>query len=231
MNERNSSSPAVLALRSIRKGFDIPGRRIEVLRGLDLEVTASRSVSLRGASGSGKSTLLNIASGLETPDSGEVRVDGQDLFSLPPRERSRIRATRIGFVFQSHHLIPEMNVLENVLFPARIGKQMNARIREHAIELLDRVGLADRVAQRTDLLSGGERQRVAVARALLLSPAILLADEPTGNLDERTGERVMNLFLSLVRETNTALLLVTHNPIFAAQTDQSWQIHDGVLNH
>jgi len=229
MSEFVTEGKVVLHADAIEKGFQVGERRIEVLRGVDLTVREGHSLSLSGASGCGKSTFLNIVSGLEKPDRGRVFLEGEDLFALSPRHQARLRSRGLGFVFQSHHLIPELNALENVLIAGRIARRLDAAVRVRAIELMERVGLGDRLKSRVDVLSGGERQRVAVARALLLKPRLVLADEPTGNLDEATGGRVMDLFFEVVRESGSSLLLVTHNPAYARQTEVAWRLHLGLL--
>ncbi len=215
-------SDAVLSAAGLRKAYPSGDRRIDVLRGVDLRVTAGESVSIRGESGSGKSTLLNLLSGLDTPDSGEILWEGV----VPAAVR---RARFLGMVFQAFYLIPELDALGNVLMAGRMLGRPDAARRTRARELLSRVGLAERSTHLPAQLSGGERQRVAVARALMNSPRLLLADEPTGNLDEHTGEAVIDLLLGLCRETGTALVLVTHNPAHAARTDRALRMHDGLL--
>lgn len=215
-------SDVVLSAVGVRKSYPSGDRRIEVLCGVDLRIAASESVSIRGESGSGKSTLLNLLSGLDAPDAGEIRWDG----AAPAAGR---RGRYLGMVFQSFYLIPELDALENVLMAGRMLGSPGAESRARARDLLERVGLGGRASHLPAQLSGGERQRVAVARALMNSPRLLLADEPTGNLDERTGEAVIDLLLGLSRETGTALVLVTHNPAHAARTGRALTLHDGVL--
>ena len=215
-------SDVVLSAVSVRKSYPSGDRRIEVLCGVDLRVAAGESVSIRGESGSGKSTLLNLLSGLDAPDAGEIRWDG----SAPS---AGTRARYLGMVFQSFYLIPELDAWQNVLMAGRMLGSPAADSRARARDLLERVGLGDRASHLPAQLSGGERQRVAVARALMNSPRLLLADEPTGNLDERTGEAVIDLLLGLSRETGTALVLVTHNPAHAARTGRALTLHDGRL--
>ncbi|MCE2862792.1 MAG: hypothetical protein RIR76_2459 [Verrucomicrobiota bacterium] len=215
-------SETVLSASGVRKSYPSGDRRIEVLCGADLRVAAGESVSIRGESGSGKSTLLNLLSGLDAPDSGEIRWDG-----LAPSAGRRARF--LGMVFQSFYLIPELDALQNVLMAGRMLGSPGAESRARARDLLERVGLGGRASHLPAQLSGGERQRVAVARALMNSPSLLLADEPTGNLDERTGEAVIDLLLGLSRETGTALVLVTHNPAHAARTGRALTLHDGLL--
>jgi lipoprotein-releasing system ATP-binding protein len=215
-------SDVVLSAVGVRKTYPSGDRRIEVLCGVDLRVAAGESVSIRGESGSGKSTLLNLLSGLDAPDAGEICWDG----SAPS---ASTRARYLGMVFQSFYLIPELDAWQNVLMAGRMLGSPGADSRARARDLLERVGLGDRASHLPAQLSGGERQRVAVARALMNSPRLLLADEPTGNLDERTGEAVIDLLLGLSRETGTALVLVTHNPAHAARTGRALTLHDGRL--
>ncbi len=217
-----SMSNPVLSARALRKAYLSGDRRIDVLRAVTLDVAASESVSIRGESGSGKSTLLNLLSGLDDPDSGSVQWG--DAGPAPER-----RALFLGMVFQAFYLIPELNAEENVLMAARLVGRPGPAERARTKELLGRVGLAERATHLPSQLSGGERQRVAVARALLNSPKLLLADEPTGNLDERTGVAVIELLLTLCRETGTALVLVTHNAAHAAKTGRTLFLRDGVL--
>ena len=215
-------SNLVLTATGLAKSYLSGDRRIEVLRSVDLGVVEGESVSIRGESGSGKSTLLNLLSGLDVPDGGTIHWAG----TAPAPER---RALFLGMVFQSFYLIPELDAYQNTLMAARMVRRPGAAERGRATELLGRVGLAERASHLPAQLSGGERQRVAVARALMNSPKLLLADEPTGNLDERTGDAVVELLLALCRETGTALVLVTHNAAHAAKTNRSLFLHDGVL--
>jgi predicted ABC-type transport system involved in lysophospholipase L1 biosynthesis ATPase subunit len=212
----------VLTAHALRKTYLSGSQRLEVLRDVTLEVKAGESISIRGESGSGKSTLLNLLSGLDTPDSGTIHWAG----SAPAPNR---RAEFLGMVFQSFYLIPELNAEQNVHMAARIRGGAGAAERARAAELLSRVGLGERTKHLPMQLSGGERQRVAVARALMNSPKLLLADEPTGNLDEHTGDSVIEMLLALCRETGTALVLVTHNVAHAKKANRSLFLHDGVL--
>jgi predicted ABC-type transport system involved in lysophospholipase L1 biosynthesis ATPase subunit len=217
-----AGAAAVLAATGMRKSYQSGDRRIEVLRGVDLAIGPGESLSIRGESGSGKSTLLNLFAGLDTPDAGTLTWGGEPA-------RAKRRAVFLGIVFQSFYLIPEIDALANVLMAARMVKAPGAAERARAKELIARVGLAERATHLPSQLSGGERQRVAVARALMNSPQLLLADEPTGNLDEQTGDAVVELLLGLCRETQTALVLVTHNPAYAARTGRQLVLRDGVL--
>ncbi len=217
-----SSGPSVLAASGLAKTYLSGAQRLQVLRDVSLQVPAGESVSVRGESGSGKSTLINLLAGLDAPDAGRLLWLGQ------PADADR-RAGFLGIVFQSFYLIPEMDALANVLMAARIRGAAGADQRRRAADLLARVGLGARSTHLPAQLSGGERQRVAVARALMNAPKLVLADEPTGNLDERTGDAVIELLLGLCRETGTALVLVTHNAAHAAKCARQLTLHDGTL--
>lgn len=218
-----SNNNSILTARDVRKTFISGERPIEVLRGVSLEIGAGESVSIRGESGSGKSTLLHLLARLDEPDSGTITWGGASV--LPTSSR----ATFLGMVFQSFYLIPEMDALANVLMAARIRGGLNANSKLRAKDLLAKVGLADRAHHLPAQLSGGERQRVAVARALMNEPQLILADEPTGNLDERTGDAVIQLLLTLCRESDTALALVTHNVAHASQCVKQLVLQEGRL--
>ena len=214
-------SDAILQSTGLHKSYLSGERRIEVLRGVDFAIAAGESVSIRGESGSGKSTLLNLLSGLDAPDAGELRWQGST--SLAPQARGRL----IGLVFQSFYLIPEIDALDNVLFAARLLGKVGAAERERARDLLGRVGLMKRADHVPAKLSGGERQRVAIARALMNRPKLILADEPTGNLDEGSGEAVIDLLLALCTEEGCALVLVTHNAAHAARCGRRLFLREG----
>ncbi len=216
-------SDAVLSGRDVRKTYLSGDRRIEVLRGANLEVAAGESVSIRGESGSGKSTLLHLLAGLDQVEGGQI------LWAGAPADAAR-RAEFLGMVFQAFYLIPELDALANVLMAARIRRSPTAADRARAKDLLGRVGLAERIDHLPAQLSGGERQRVAVARALMNAPKLILADEPTGNLDEHTGDAVVGMLLDLCRETGTALVLVTHNATHAARTQRQLFLREGQLH-
>ena len=216
-------SDVILAAQGLTKSFQSGDRMLDVLRGIDLSVSAGESVSIRGESGSGKSTLLHLLAGLDAVDSGELAWDG-----LPDTGAAR-RGRFLGMVFQSFYLIPELTALDNVLMAARMVGRIGTAERERAALLLKRVGLTERADHVPAKLSGGERQRVAVARAMMNRPRLLLADEPTGNLDEKTGEAVIQLLLDLCGETKTAFVLVTHNAAHAARTDRQLAMHAGEL--
>ncbi|MEM0965911.1 MAG: ABC transporter ATP-binding protein [Verrucomicrobiota bacterium] len=224
-----SENGPVLEARGLKKSFQLPGSRLKVLRGFDFALDAGVSASIRGESGSGKSTLLNLFAGLERADEGEILWDGVSIRSLDARRLARVRALRMGLVFQAYHLVGEMTALENVLLAARISGKLDGELKERGRALLDRVGLGGRERQLPSQMSGGERQRVAVARAILNSPRVLFADEPTGNLDEKTGKETMELLFALVSEERVSLVLVTHNPAFAEACDQQWLLSEGIL--
>jgi lipoprotein-releasing system ATP-binding protein len=211
----------VLTATGLVKGYRSGAARLQILDGVDLQVVAGETVSIRGESGTGKSTLLNLLAGLDTPDAGTLGWGGPDL-KLPAE-----RARHLGVVFQSFYLVPELDALANVLLAARIRANITADDRRRAEGLLDRVGLAQRAQHLPAQLSGGERQRVAIARALINRPRLVLADEPTGNLDERTGEAVMDQLLALCADGGVALVLVTHNPAHAARCARRLTLRGG----
>ena len=215
----------ILSAKGITKHFG----PLEVLRGIDLAVDAGEVVAIVGASGAGKTTLLQILGTLSRPDSGTLRIDGTSVLDLPARELALFRNRRIGFVFQAHHLLPEFTAEENVMIPALIGGVKEKEARERARALLDRVGLSARLSHRSAELSGGELSRVAIARALVNRPAILFADEPTGNLDSRTKEQIHDLLFSLRRDLGQTLLLVTHDPALAQLCDRTLPMRDGLF--
>ena len=218
----------VLRAEGVRKKFRSPdGGFLEVLRGASLSVGRGESVSLRGESGAGKTTFLNILAGLESPSGGKGFWDGARIDNLPNSKQAKLRAGFMGFVFQNYCLVPELNALENVCLAARIAGRFDSQTPKLALGLLERVGLKSRAKHLPSQMSGGEKQRVAVARAILNSPQIILADEPTGNLDESTANEVMEMFLSLCAERGTALLLITHNPDFAKRTARSVKMSGG----
>ncbi|MBF0093878.1 MAG: ABC transporter ATP-binding protein [Alphaproteobacteria bacterium] len=225
MNE----APAVLALDRIQRRFRQGEAVLEVLRGAELAVRAGEIVSLVGPSGAGKSTLLHIAGLLERPDEGEVRIGGEDCGRASDDRRTRFRREFLGFVYQYHHLLPEFSALENVNLPQMIAGVSAREATERSLRLLDRMGLAARAQHRPGQLSGGEQQRVAIARALANRPKILLADEPTGNLDPGTAGRVFEELLRLVREEGLAALIATHNPDLAARMDRTVELQEGRL--
>lgn len=229
MSPRTHASPPVLVARELAKSYPSGQGTIDVLKGLSLSIPEADSLSIRGESGSGKSTLLNLLAGIESADSGEIFWQGESLNTIPARRRPDRRAHFLGYVFQAFYLIPELTALENVLIAGRIVGMSFREARSRAEALLAQVGLEKRLHSRPDQLSGGERQRTAIARALLNQPSVVLADEPTGNLDERTAGRVMEVLFEATREHSAALLLVTHHAGFAAQTACSLRLEAGTL--
>jgi len=220
----------VLELRQVSRTFTSPGGAARpVLRGVSAELAPGRAVAVVGRSGSGKSTLLHLAAGIDEPDTGEVRLLGRTLAALSDRERTLARRAHVGVVFQFFHLLGHLTALENVLLPSLVAGDPAVAAAARARELLARVGLAGREGDAVARLSGGEMQRVALCRALLRRPRLVLADEPTGNLDEVSGEQVLGLLLGLAREEGSALLLVTHGAEVAARADEVWRLHDGRL--
>ena len=220
----------ILSFRDVTKSYALAGGAThDALRGVSAVLRGARAVALIGRSGSGKSTFLHLAAGIDAPTRGAVRLLGRDLAALSDRERTLARREAVGLVFQFFHLLPHLSVEDNVLVPALIAGDGLARMRERARELLGRVELADRLAEPVHKLSGGEMQRVALCRALLRRPRLLLADEPTGNLDEATGQVVMDLLLRMAREEGSALVYVTHSRELAALADETWRLHSGVL--
>jgi predicted ABC-type transport system involved in lysophospholipase L1 biosynthesis ATPase subunit len=218
-------SPQLIA-RDIYQSFRMGARRIEVLRGISMEIAHDEAVFLSGASGAGKTTLLYTLAGLERPESGTVEFEGRRLYSGGSSSEARLRNKKMGFVFQGYFLLPELTALENVLLPGLIGRLAT---REQAEESLVAVGLADRMHHLPAELSGGEQQRVAIARALTNDPDIIFADEPTGNLDSKTGDAIMDLLLNLARDRTKTLLVVTHDARLATRGDRQLHIKDGVL--
>jgi lipoprotein-releasing system ATP-binding protein len=219
-----------LALTGIKRTFVQGDRRLEVLRGVSLELRAGEIVALVGQSGSGKSTMLHIAGLLERPDGGDVVLDGKGAGTLGDSQRTALRRKFLGFVYQYHHLLPEFSALENVMLPQMLNGLSRGEARRRATDLLAMVQLKDRADHRPGRLSGGEQQRVAIARAVANAPRVLLADEPTGNLDATTADTVFRQLLTLVRETGMAALIATHNPDLAARMDRTVHLKDGILS-
>ncbi len=219
----------VLSARGLRRGFSEGLSRLEVLDGVELTVERGERLAIIGASGSGKTTLLQLLGGLDRPDAGTVEVDGRDIHALSESERGALRNRTIGFVFQFHHLLPEFTALENVAMPLLVRHEARKTCAARARAMLERVGLSARLDHRPSQLSGGERQRTAVARALVVAPKLVLADEPTGNLDGRNAEQVFSLMLELNRELGTSLIVVTHDPRLAARMDRVLELAGGRL--
>jgi len=223
------SEAAALALEGIERTFVQGGARLEVLKGASLALMPGDAVALVAPSGAGKSTLLHIAGLLERPDRGKVRIAGEAATGLSDARRTELRRRALGFVYQFHHLLPEFSALENVVLPQMIAGTQYEAARDRARELLDLMGLAARETHRPARLSGGEQQRVAIARALANRPRVLLADEPTGNLDRRTSGTVFDALIGIVRSTGTAALIATHNPELAERMDRRVTIEDGII--
>ncbi|HYG46926.1 MAG TPA: ABC transporter ATP-binding protein [Allosphingosinicella sp.] len=219
----------VLAVSGLRRSFRQGGVTIDVLRGVDLEVRPGEIVALLGPSGSGKSTLLQAVGLLEGGFEGSIRIAGEEVAELSDGNRTRVRRDTLGFVYQFHHLLPDFTALENVVIPQLVKGASREEAEERSSSLLGTLGLAERVTHRPSKLSGGEQQRVAVARALANRPALVLADEPTGNLDEHTADIVFAEFLRLVRDEGSAALVATHNERIAAKMDRVLRLHEGVL--
>ena len=222
-------APPLLDVEGLGKVFETGDRTIEVLRGLDLRVERGERVAILGESGVGKSTLLHLLGTLDHPTSGRVLFDGRDLFAEPPGALARFRNESLGFVFQFHHLLPEFSAVENVMMPGLLRGLPASEVGPRARGILEEVGLSDRLDHPVGKLSGGERQRVAVARALVMNPALVLADEPTGNLDPDTGARVASLLLELNRTRGAALVVVTHSLELAARLGRAVRLVDGRL--
>jgi lipoprotein-releasing system ATP-binding protein len=227
--EAAPTGATVLTVRGLKRSFEQAGVRIDVLRGVDLEVRQGEIVALLGPSGSGKSTLLQAVGLLEGGFQGSIRIAGEEVAELSDANRTRVRRDTLGFVYQFHHLLPDFTAAENVIIPQLVRGASRIDAQERAESLLGALGLAERLTHRPSKLSGGEQQRVAVARALANRPALVLADEPTGNLDEATADIVFAEFLRLVRGEGSAALVATHNERIAAKMDRVLRLHEGVL--
>jgi len=229
MSDNKVVREEILSLWGIEKGFKQGTGRLDILKGVDFIIKQGEIVALSGRSGSGKSTMLNIAGLLDNPDKGQVVLAGKDVTLAKDYERTLLRRDYIGFVYQSHNLLPEFTATENVMIPLMIAGKSKKEAKERALSLLDMLGLANRVTHRPAALSGGEQQRVAIARALANSPKLLLADEPTGNLDDDNAYAVFELLLSVIRKTGLAALIATHNPELAAKMDKQVTLKGGCL--
>lgn len=227
---RENESAPVLTCKNLVKTFVEGEREVSVLRSVDFELATAQRVAIVGSSGSGKSTFLHCLGGLDKPTSGEVRVQGQLMTSRSAAERGAIRQKLMGFIYQFHHLLPEFTALENVAMPLLLGSQSIKSIKNRARTFLQKVGLDDRAHHKPSALSGGERQRVAIARALVNEPAVVLADEPTGNLDTENAEQIQALLLELNQSLGMSFLVVTHDLQLAKQMDQTYQLIDGQLS-
>jgi lipoprotein-releasing system ATP-binding protein len=222
-------SESLLTARNVHKTYLLGKRSLEVLRGVDVELARGDFLGLRGASGAGKSTLLHLLGGLDTPNQGEIWLAKRNLATLSRRELARVRNEEIGFIFQAYYLLPELDALENVCLPARMARTPAVEAESRGRLLLERVGLKDRVDHKPYELSGGEQQRVAIARALINEPDLILADEPTGNLDSHTGQEIIDLLVSLRLEKQTTLVIATHDARVAARAPRVIELVDGEI--
>lgn len=221
------SGPPLLDALDLHKSYQMGRRTLEVLRGVSLSVTQGEFLALRGASGAGKSTLLHLLGGLDVPNQGQIRFAGTDLVRFSSLALSQWRNRKVGFVFQAYHLLPELDALENVCLPGRLARTGAASVEKRARQLLERVGLGSRLEHKPYELSGGEQQRVAIARAMINEPELVLADEPTGNLDSRTGEEIIELLCALRAERQTTLIIATHDARVAARAPRVLELVDG----
>lgn len=230
MNETQENGKMIyLSAEKISKFFRISSHKVEVLKSVSLTVEQGEWVALLGSSGSGKTTLLDIMGTISHPDSGSLQVGGVDVLALSSRETVTFRRHKIGFVFQAYHMLPELNICENVMLPSMLDGMSKKEAREKALVLLDRVGLAHRVRHRANELSGGEQQRAAIARSLMNSPELLLADEPTGNLDSVTGQGILDIFHELRSEGGMTIVMVTHDKYVAGLAGRTVELKDGML--
>jgi predicted ABC-type transport system involved in lysophospholipase L1 biosynthesis ATPase subunit len=221
----------LLSAKGVHKTYLLGKRSLEVLRGVDLELSRGDFLALRGASGAGKSTLLYMLGGLDTPNQGEIHLAGRNLATLSRLELARLRTEEVGFIFQAYYLLPELDALENVCLPARMARKPAVQAEARGRELLERVGLKERMEHKPYELSGGEQQRVAIARALINEPDLILADEPTGNLDSHTGEEIIDLLVALRAEKQTTLVMATHDVRLAARAPRVMQLVDGQVGN
>jgi lipoprotein-releasing system ATP-binding protein len=222
-------SEVLLSARGLHKTYMLGQRSLEVLRGVDVELQRGEFLALRGASGAGKSTLLHLLGGLDAPNQGEILLAGRNLAKLGRRELARVRSKEVGFIFQAYYLLPELDALENVCLPARMARTPASEAEARGRELLARVGLGERLEHKPYELSGGEQQRVAIARAMINQPNLILADEPTGNLDSHTGEEIIELLCALRDEKQTTLIMATHDARLAARAPKVVELVDGLI--
>ena len=222
-------SEFLLSARNLKKSYALGKRTLEVLRGVSVDVGRGDFLALRGSSGAGNSTLLHLIGGLDTPNAGEIFFNGQNLTKFSERRLTAFRNRSVGFVFQAYHLLPELTALENVCLPGRVARLPNADVEKHGRNLLDRVGLSQRLDHKPSELSGGEQQRVAIARALINEPVLLLADEPTGNLDSHTGSEIMELLKMIRDERQMTLVIATHDAKVAAAAPRVIELVDGLV--
>jgi ABC-type lipoprotein export system ATPase subunit len=222
-------SEVLLSARNVSKSYTMGKRALEVLRNVSLDVARGEFIALRGASGAGKSTLLHLFGGLDVPNGGEIWFAGKNLASASEAQLTRLRNARVGFIFQAYHLLPELDALENVCVPARLARVSSGVAEKRGRDLLARVGLSARTEHKPYELSGGEQQRVAIARALMNEPELILADEPTGNLDSHTGQEIVDLLVALRAEKNTTLIIATHDATVAARAPKVIQLTDGEI--
>lgn len=229
MNDEMPNGDVILDARNLHKRYEMGPRSLEVLRDVSLKIGRGDFLALRGASGAGKSTLLHLLGGLDAPNAGEIWFNGKNLASLSVNALARLRNLKVGFVFQAYHLLPELDALENVCLPARMARTSAAAAEKRGLELLARVGLKERAEHRPGELSGGEQQRVAIARALINSPELILADEPTGNLDSHTGAEIIDLLCALRSEAQTTLIIATHDAKVAERAPKVVHLEDGQI--
>lgn len=227
MDPKPDTSHPLIRVSQLTKSYRMGEREIPVLKGISLELQRGQFVLLRGASGAGKSTLLHLIAGLDQPNTGSIEFDGKAIHQMSGRRLARLRNLNFGLVFQAYHLFPELDAIENVCLPGRIARQSAAKVAERAARLLDRVGLGSRIHHRPAELSGGEQQRVAIARALINEPECLLADEPTGNLDTRTGSEIIDLLEEIQKETGALLLVATHDERMVDRVPETLELVDG----
>ncbi len=223
-------SEQLISCTDLHKSYAEGDLHVDVLRGINLQVSRGESIAIMGTSGSGKSTLLHLLGGLDLPNKGEILIVGKNTLNLTDAERGKLRNESLGFIYQFHHLLPEFSALQNVAMPLLISDSCDAEsAARSAKDLLEKVGLGNRLQHKPGELSGGERQRAAIARALVTQPECILADEPTGNLDEKTADQVFNLMMELKQDSGTSFIMVTHNQSLAEKMDKTYQLHDGIL--